>query len=44
MSASKDGQISLYCHINKIIKGPGTSFQSPTLTQTHVGNVCRTAH
>ena len=28
MSAIKNGQISLYCHFNKIIKGPGTSFQS----------------
>ena len=29
MSTIKNGQISLSCHFNKIIKGPGTSFQSP---------------
>ena len=29
----KDGQISLYCHFNKIIKEPGTSFQTPELNQ-----------
>ena len=29
MSTIKNGQISLYCHFNKIIKGPVTSFQSP---------------
>ena len=27
----KNSQISLYCQSNKIIKGRGTSFQSPTL-------------
>ena len=27
----KNGQILLYCHFNKVIKGPGTSFQSPVL-------------
>ena len=37
------GQISLYC-FNKIIKGPGTSFQSPTLSQQHVRNACHRAH
>ena len=25
-------QISLYCHFNKIVKGPETSFQSPKLS------------
>ena len=40
----KNGQISLYCHFNKIIKGPGTSFQSPALNQKHIRNVCQTAH
>ena len=39
MSTIKNGQILLYCHFNKIIKGPGTSFQSPTLSQKHVRNV-----
>ena len=28
----------------KIIKGPGTSFQSPALTQKHFRNVCHAAH
>ena len=36
MSTIKNGQISLYCHFNKIIKGPETSFQSPALRQKHV--------
>ena len=40
----KNGQILLYRHINEIIKGPGTSFQSPALNQKHVRNVCHTAH
>ena len=44
MSTMKNGQISLYCCFNKIIKGPGTSFQSPALSQKHVRNVCHTAH
>ena len=35
----KDGQISLYCHYNKTVKGPGTSFQSPAMSQRHVRNV-----
>ena len=38
MSTIKNGQISLYCHFNKIIKEPGTNFQSPALTQNHVRN------
>ena len=44
MSAMKNGQILLYCHYTKIIKGPGTSFQSPALSQKDVRNVCDTAH
>ena len=44
MSTIKNRQILLYCHFNKIIKGPGTSFQSPALSQKHVINVCHTAH
>ena len=44
MSTIKNGQISLYCYFNKITKGPGTSFQSPALSQKHVRNVCLTAH
>ena len=43
MSTTKNGQISLYCHFNKIIKVSGTSFQSPALSQKHVRNVCHTA-
>ena len=44
MSTIKNGQISLYCQFNKIIKGPWTSFQSPALSQKHARNVCHTAH
>ena len=44
MSTIKNGQISLYCHFNKIIKGPGTSFQSPAFSQKHVRNICHRAH
>ena len=29
---------------NKIIKGPGTTFQTLVLRQNEVGNVCHTAH
>ena len=41
MSTIKNDQISQYCHLNKIIKGPGTSFQSPAVNQKHVRNVCQ---
>ena len=44
MSAIINGQILLYCDFKKILKGPGTSFQSPTLSQEHVRNVCHTTH
>ena len=44
MSTIKNGQILLYCHFNKIIKGPGTSFQSPALNQKHDRNVCYKFH
>ena len=44
MSTIKNGHISLYCYFNKIIEGPGTSFQSPALSQNNVRNVCHTAH
>ena len=40
MLTIKNGQISLYCYFNKIIKGSGTSFQFPGLSQTHARNVC----
>ena len=42
MSTIKNGQILLYCCFNKIIKGPGTSFQSPALSQKYVRNACHT--
>ena len=35
MSTIKNDQILLYCHFNKIIKEPGTSFRSPALSQKH---------
>ena len=44
MATIKNDQILLYCHFNKIKKEPVTSFQSPALSQEHVGNVCHTAH
>ena len=44
MSTIENGQILLYCHFIKIIKGPGTSFQSPAWSQKHVSNVCHTPH
>ena len=44
MLTIKNCQISLYRHFNKIIKEPGTSFQSPVLSQKHVRNVCLTAY
>ena len=43
MFTIENGQILLYCHFNKIIKGPGTSVQSPALSQKYVRNVCYTA-
>ena len=44
MSTIKNGQSLLYCHFNKIMKGPGTSFQSPALSQKLVRNICHTAY
>ena len=44
MSTIKNSQILLYCHFNKIMKEPGTSFQSPTFSQKHARNVCDTTH
>ena len=43
MSTIKNGQIRLYYHFNKIMKGPGASFQSPVLNQNYVRNVFHTA-
>ena len=42
MSAIENGQMLLYYHFKKIIKGPGTSFQSPALSQKHIRNVGHT--
>ena len=44
MSTIKNSQILLYCHFNKIIKEPGTSFQTPAFSQKHTKNVYPTAH
>ena len=44
MLTMKNGQISLYCCFDKIIKGPGTNIQSSVLSQKHVRNVFHTAH
>ena len=44
MPTIKNGQILLYCHFNKIIKGPGTSLQSPAFSQKHAKNVFPTGH
>ena len=44
MSTIKNGYISLYFRFNKIIKKPGTSSQSPGLSQKHIGNIYHTAH
>ena len=44
MSITKNDQILLCCHFINIIKGPGTSFQSPAFTEKHIRNVCHTAH
>ena len=44
MSTIKNGLFLLYCHFNKIVKEPGTSFQSPAFSQKHVRNVFHTAN
>ena len=44
MLTIKNCHISLFCHFNKIIKEPRTSFQSPILSQKYVRNVCLTTH
>ena len=44
MSTIKNGQISLNCNFKKIIKGPETSLEYPTLSQKLGRNVCHTAH
>ena len=42
MSTIKNGQVSLYYCLNKIIKESGTSFQSPAFSQKHDRNVSHT--
>ena len=42
MSTIKNDQTLLYCCFNKI-KKEQARFQSPALSQKHVGNVCHTA-
>ena len=44
MSTIKNGHISLYYHLNKIIKEPGPILQFSALSQKHVRNVCLTAY
>ena len=44
MATIKNAQFSLYCHLNKIIKGPETSFKSLALSQKQVRNVFHTAY
>ena len=44
MLTIKNDQTPLYCRFSKIIKEPGTSFQSPALSQKRVRNVCLTAN
>ena len=44
MSTIQNQPISLYCHFNKIIEKPETSFQPSALSQKLVTNVCRTIH
>ena len=36
--------VNQYCHFNKIIKEPGTSFQSLVFSQKHDRNDWHTAH
>ena len=43
MLTIKNGQMSIFCHFNKMVKGPGTSFQSPAMGRKHVRNVCHNA-
>ena len=42
MSTIKNRQTLPYCHFNKVIKEPGTNFQSPAFSQKHAKNVCDT--
>ena len=44
ISTIKNAKISLYCHLNIIIKESGTCFQFPALRQKHDRNVSQTAH
>ena len=44
MPTIKNDKISLYCHFNKTVERPATSFQSPAVNQKHVRNARHTAH
>ena len=44
MSTIQNGQILLYCHFNKIMKEPGTSFQSTAFMKKHVRNNGNAVH
>ena len=44
MSTIKNDQILRFCHFNKIMKEPRTSFQSPVFSQKQVRNICHTAY
>ena len=44
MLTIKNGQISLYCYFNRIIRVPRTNFQSPALRQKHARNVSFTTY
>ena len=39
-----DRSLYIVCYFIKIIKEPGTSFQSPVLSQKHARNVCYKIH
>ena len=44
MSTIQNDHVSLYWHINKIIKEPETSCQTPALSQKQIRNFCYKAH
>ena len=44
MPAIKNDQISIQYYFKKIIKRPGSKFQSPELSRKYVQNVCHTVH
>ena len=44
MISSKNGHNLLNCYFNKTIKGPGSCWQSPALSQKHVRTFCHGTH